>query len=138
MSTSAYINIYMEDPTNNITVTAGGTDGVALSTEDTYTSPLSITLDAATSESKIVKLAVRCEPNFTTEGTTTISDYNDTNDRWKLCLTENGTYTDYIEISSVIGSTNVIFYAKASSVSTEGPQKDRNSKFRITTKIVSL
>lgn len=138
MATSAYINIYMEDPANNITVTAGGTDGVALSTEDTYTSPLSITLDAATSESKTVKLAVRCEPNYTTEGTTTISDFNDTTDRWKLCLTEDGTFTDYIEIQDVISNTNVIFYAKASSSASEGPQKDRDSKFRITTKIVSL
>ena len=47
-----YINLYMGD------VTEGGSDGIPISTDNTETSPLEITLDAANNESKTVKVAV--------------------------------------------------------------------------------
>lgn len=117
---NAYINIYKNNPT------AGGTDGTAVSTDGAYTSPITVTLDAANNESQTVKLAIRTEAGYTTTGSTTISDNGDTNDRWKLCLTENGTYTDSITISSAITNANTIFFAKASSVDTETPTTDRS------------
>lgn len=129
---NAYINIYKNNPT------AGGTDGTAVSTDGAYTSPVTVTLDAAQSESKKVKLAIRCETGYNTSGNTVISDNGDTNDRWKLCLTENGTYTDSITISSTIDDTNTIFYAQASSVSTETPATDRTVSLRVATTILAV
>ena len=128
----AYINIYKNNPT------AGGTDGTAVSTDGAYTSPVTVTLDAAQSESKKVKLAIRCETGYNTAGNTVISDNGDTNDRWKLCLTENGTYTDSITISSTIDDTNTIFYAQASSASTETPATDRTVSLRVATTILAV
>ena len=128
----AYINIYKNNPT------AGGTDGTAVSTDGAYTSPVTVTLDAAQSESKKVKLAIRCETGYNTAGNTVISDNGDTNDRWKLCLTENGTNTDSITISSTIDDTNTIFYAQASSASTETPATDRTVSLRVATTILAV
>lgn len=129
---NAYINIYKNNPT------AGGTDGTAVSTDGAYTSPITVTLDASQSESKKVKLAIRCETGYTTSGNTVISDNGDTNDRWKLCPTENGTYTDSITISSTIDDTNTIFYAQASSASTETPATDRTVSLRVATAILAV
>lgn len=129
---NAYINIYKNNPT------AGGTDGTAVSTDGAYSSPVTVTLDASQSESKKVKLAIRCETGYNTAGNTVISDNGDTNDRWKLCLTENGTYTDSITISSTIDDTNTIFYAQASSASTETPATDRTVSLRVATTILAV
>lgn len=129
---NAYINIYKNNPT------AGGTDGTAVSTDGAYSSPVTVTLDASQSESKKVKLAIRCETGYNTAGNTVISDNGDTNDRWKLCLTENGTYTDSITIPSTIDDTNTIFYAQASSASTETPATDRTVSLRVATTILAV
>ncbi len=129
---NAYINLYMNNPT------AGGTDGTAISTDGTYTSPLTVSLDAAINESKTVKLAVRTETGYTTTGSTTISDNGDTNDRWKLCLTENGTFTDSITISNAITNVNTVFYAKASSANTEVPSTDRSVSLRVAATIAAV
>lgn len=129
---NAYINLYMNNPT------AGGTDGTAISTDGTYTSPLTVSLDASINESKTVKLAARTESGYTTTGNTTISDNGDTNDRWKLCLTENGTFTDSITIPNAITNANTIFYAKASSASTELPTTDRSVSLRIAATIAAV
>jgi len=128
---NAYINLYMNNPT------AGGTDGTAISTDGTYTSPLTVSLDASINESKTIKLAVRTESGYTTTGNTTISDSGDTNDRWKLCLTENGTFTDSITISNAITNANTVFYAKASSVDTEIPSTDRSVSLQVQTTITT-
>lgn len=128
---NAYINIYKNNPT------AGGTDGTAVSTDGAYTSPIAVTLDAANNESQAMKLAIRTESGYTTTGSTTISDNGDTNDRWKLCLTENGTYTDSITISTPITDVNTIFYAQASSASTETPTTDRSVSLAVTATMAS-
>lgn len=129
---NAFINLYMNNPT------AGGTDGTAISTDGTYTSPLTVSLDAAINESKTVKLAVRTETGYTTTGSTTISDNGDTNDRWKLCLTENGTFTDSITISNAVTDVNTVFYAKASSADTEVPSTDRSVSLRVAATIAAV
>lgn len=126
-----YINVYKNNPT------ADGTDGTAVSTGGAYTDPITVSLDASQSESKKVKLAIRCETGYKTSGNTVIADSGDTNDRWKLCLTENGTYTDSITISSTIGTTNVIFWAQASSANTESPSTDRSVSLQVTATIVT-
>lgn len=129
---NAYINVYKGNPT------AGGTDGTVVSTGGTYTAPISVALNATENETKKVKLAIRCETGYTTVGDTTLADSGDTNDRWKLCLTENGTYTDSITISSAIDTTNTVFWAKASSASTENPGTDRSVSIAVTTTITTV
>lgn len=128
---NSYINVYKNNPT------AGGTDGTAVSTGGAYTDPITVSLDASQSESKKVKLAIRCETGYETSGNTVIADSGDTNDRWKLCLTENGTYADSITISSTIGTTNVVFWAQASSANTESPSTDRSVSLQVTATIVT-
>ena len=124
MAVTDYVNLYMNNPT------AGATDGTAVSTGGTFTAPINFTLDASQNESKTVKLAVRTESGYTVSGMS-IADLNDTNDRLKLCLTENGTFADSISIGSV-SAVNTIFYARASSADTENPQTDRSISFKVT------
>lgn len=129
---NAYINVYKGNPT------AGGTDGTAVSTGGTYTEPITVALNASEAETKKVRLAIRCETGYTTVGDTTISDSGDTNDRWKLCLTENGTYTDSITITSAIDTTNTIFWAQASSATTENPGTDRSVSLAVSATITAV
>ena len=124
-----YINVYMNNPT------AGDTDGTAISTGGDQTSPLVITLDASTNETKKEKLGIRCEAGYATTGDTTIQDNNDTADRWKFGLTENGTFTDTLVIASTIDTVNTIFYAQASSDSLETPTRDTSVSMRVNTVI---
>lgn len=126
---SPYINIYSGNPTEGLT------DGTLVSTGNLQTAPVTVTLDASINESKKIKLAIRCESGYETLGDTTISDSNDTNDRWKFSLSENGTFADSITISSTIGATNVIFWAQASSSDSENPVRDSSVSIRIATTI---
>ena len=127
---NAYINLYTNNPT------AGGTDGTAVSTGGDFTAPISFTLDASENESKTVKLGIRTETGYTATEVT-IEDQNDTNDRLKLCLTEDGTFTDSISIGSV-SAVNTIFYAQASSANTESPTTDRSASFKVSGVIASV
>lgn len=128
----ALINLYKGNPT------AGGTDGTAVSMAGNFSSPISFTLDASQNESAVEKLAVRCNAGYKTTGVTTISDNNDTADRLKLSLTENGTWADTLTINSSIGAANVIFYAKATSSSSELPQLDRGASLKVTAVIEAV
>ena len=121
-----YLNIYKNNPTEN------GTDGTALSSDGKFTSPLSVELNASQSENKIVKLAIRTETGFKTSGETKISDANDTNDRWKFSLTEDGNFEDSIIIADEITDKNKIFYAKISSANDELPGTDREVSLKVT------
>lgn len=125
-----YINIYKNNPT------VGGTDGTAVSDDGSFTAPVSVTLDASQNQQEIVKLAVRCEDGYCTDGNTTIEVINDTANHWSLCGTQNGTFSSSITISSTISSVNVIFYAKAVSSSSESPGIYNTPKFQTTTKII--
>ena len=129
---NSYVNIYKNNPT------AGSTDGTAVSTDGANTSPIEFLLDASQNEVATVKLAIRTESGYVTSGTTTITDVNDTNDRLKLCWTENGTFADTITTANAISSVNTIFYAQASSSSTENPQTDRSASFQVNTVIASV
>ena len=129
---NAYINVYKNNPTE------GGTDGTAVSTGGDNTSPITFTLDASQNETQTLKLAIRTESGYVTKGTTTISDQNDTNDRLKLSWTENGTFTDVISTEDEITSVNKIFYAQASSASTESPTTDTSASFVVNCVIASV
>ncbi len=130
MAASDYINIYTNNPT------AGATDGTAVSQNGTFTAPINFTLDASENESQIAKLGIRTETGFTASDVI-IQDNNDTNDRLKLCLTQNGTFADSISVGSV-SAVNTIFYARASSVDTENPQTDRSASFKVSGMIASV
>ena len=130
MAANDYINIYMNNPT------AGATDGTAVSQNGDFTAPISFTLDASENESKTVKLGIRTETGYTATEVT-IEDNNDTNDRLKLCLTENGTFTDSISVGS-LSAVNTIFYARASSADTENPQTDRTASFKVSGMVASV
>ena len=127
---NAYINLYTNNPT------AGATDGTAVSTGGDFTAPISFKLDASENEEKTLPLAIRTETGYVATEVT-IADQNDTNDRLKLCLTENGTFADSISIGSV-SAVNTIFYAKASSADTENPQTDRTASFKVSGVIASV
>ena len=130
MAASDYINVYKNNPT------AGATDGTAVSQGGTFLSPIDFTLDASENESKTVKLGIRTESGYVASGLS-IADQNDTNDRLKLCLTENGTFADTLSIGSV-SAVNTIFYARASSADTENPQTDRTASFKVSGVIASV
>lgn len=127
---NAYINVYKNNPT------AGGTDGTAVSTDGTFTAPISFSLDASQNETAVQKCAVRTESGYIATDVT-ISDNNDTNDRLKLCLTENGTFADTLSIGSV-SAVNSIFYVKASSADTENPQTDKSVSLKFSGVIASV
>lgn len=118
-----YMNIYKNNPT------AGGTDGTVVSTNGSFTEPISFKLDASENETAVQKCAVRTESGYIATDVT-ISDNNDTNDRVKLSLTENGTFADTLSIGSV-SAVNSIFYVKASSVDTENPQTDKSVSLKV-------
>lgn len=131
-----YINIYMNNPTE------GGTDGTAVSTDGTYTAPVSVDLISSNNETKIVKLAIRCEPGYQTVGGATITcdpQPFEGHETWKLSTTlDDNEFADTTGIgnaSNEIGSTNRIFYAKAISYSTETPTTDRSTSFRVIARI---
>ena len=126
-----YINVYTNNPTEGLT------DGTAVSTND-FSAPISFVLDASQNESKVQKCAIRTESGYVTTGTTTISDRNDTNDRLKLCWTEDGTFADSISTANSISSVNTIFYAKASSSSSESPQTDTSISLQVNCVIASV
>lgn len=128
---NAYINVYKNNPT------AGETDGTAVSTDGDFLAPISFVLDASQSESQTLKLGIRTESGYVTVGNTTIRDSGDTNDRLKLSLTESGGYSDIITLGS-ISAVNTIFWAQASSSSTENPQTDRSASFVVNAVIASV
>ena len=117
-----YISLYTNNPT------AGGTDGTAVSLDGSETAPLSVTLDAATNETKTIKCAVRCGSGYKTSGDTTISFEGESAAKWSAADTENGTFSSSLAISDSVGTTNRVFYVKAQSSSDETPRKDTSVK----------
>ena len=57
-----YFHLYMNNPT------AGGTDGTQVSEDHAFTAPISAVLNASNNESKLIKLAIRCESGYETVG----------------------------------------------------------------------
>lgn len=57
-----YYHLYMNNPT------AGATDGTKVSENHAFTAPISAVLNASNNESKLIKLAIRCESGYETVG----------------------------------------------------------------------
>lgn len=127
-----YINVYMGNPT------AGAKDGTAVSTDDTFTAPIEFALNAVKNKSQTIKLAIRTEAGYLTVGETKIYDENDTNDRLKLCWTEDGEFSDTISTSEQISDTNIIFYAKATMADNELPKTETSAKFVVSSTIATV
>ena len=128
---NAYVNLYMNNPTK------GNTDGTPISLDSTGAAPLSVTLDATANEHKILKCAIRCEEGYKTEGDVIISFSGTTADKWSVAkdnnyadanAAESASFGSSFTITDVIGSTNYIFWIKASSSSDEKPKSDTSVK----------
>lgn len=61
-----YYHLYMNNPT------AGAADGTKVSENHAFTAPISAVLNASNNESKLIKLAIRCESGYETVGNVTI------------------------------------------------------------------
>ncbi len=132
------LHIYINNPT------AGGTDGTEASS-GAGTSPIAVTLDAGENEEAAVKCAVRCDSGYEIDGSVTVERSGTSAARWTFCADDGyadgaaaidaGTFTDTLLLSGV-AAANVIFWAKASSDSSEAPQKDTSVTITATGKVV--
>ena len=101
----AYIHVYM-------TPTASATDGTQVS-EGTGLQPISVTLNATNNEeSTLIKLALRCDSGFQTNGNITVSVVGTTLAKWALAPDSAGSagtfgaYGANLVIATVVGATN--------------------------------
>ena len=92
----AYIHVYT-------TPTAGGTDGTQVS-EGTGLQPISVTLNATNNEeSTPIKLALRCDSDFQTNGNITISVVGTTLTKWALAP-DNARVAGVLSVTMVLTS----------------------------------
>jgi hypothetical protein len=127
-----YINIYNNNPTS------GATDGTAVTTDGSYGNAVRVELDAAQSESKIVKLAVRTVTGFYSDNVYITSETTgDVPQKWSFGLDPNDptSFDTDLSLTNVVDDTNTIFYAKATSSSSELPSTDRSEKLKLTAAI---
>lgn len=125
-----YINLYMNNPTS------GGTDGDAISSGDSEANCLSVTLDAANSEtSNAIPVAIRCEAGYKTTGNTVISFVGSNASKWSISDSASGVFSSSLTLTDEIGTTNRLFYVKATSSSDEEPANDTSTNIRVATKI---
>ena len=122
---AGHIHLFMNNPT------AGAVDGTEISAGD-ETLPLAVDLDAGSSETQIVKCAVRCDENFSLKGGATIYFEGTSASQWKVA-TDDGYDSDTVQILGdwqdtaliePVADTNVIFWAKALSSGDEEPAND--------------
>ena len=135
---NTYINVYTNNPT------AGAADGTQLSTDGAQTSPLSVTLNATSAESKICKCAVRCDSGYSATGCT-IKFTGTTAAKWTIAVDNSyadataaaaATYSSSISLASV-SATNTVFWIKAASSTDETPQKDISVEIEVTATVAA-
>ncbi len=123
-----HLRLYMNNPTD------GGADGTEISSGD-ETLPLSVTLDANQSESKALKVAVRCDSGYLVEGDTEIYFEGTNASKWQVAADDSYTDADNALDMAVwsstltlsnVAATNTVFWVKATSTSGEDPQNDRS------------
>ena len=127
MASNAFINFYTA-------ATADQRDGSAVSLDGDQLSPLSVVLDSASAESKVVPIGIRTTNDDTVDGNVTISLEGTNKAKWGLCATKDGTFSDTLTLSGVT-SKNTIFYVKISATSDELPQNDTSVKIKATAAI---
>ena len=124
-----HINVYKNEPT------AGAKDGTLVSTDGTFTSPISFPLSRPI-DSLWEKLAIRTEPGFKTTGETIIEVVGDTNNCIFLYWDKDENGIPKISTNEPITDTNKIFYARAST-ERERPGRYTNASIQVKYKIVS-
>lgn len=130
-------------------VTAGLTDGTVVSRGNGSTPITTNALDAiGLDESDPIKLAIRCDAGFKTDGNTTISFIAypglgevDTSDRWAIAPDaggSHGAWSDWngqLVIADPIGDVNKIFWVKARSKENEEVANDPLVNIKVQTVI---
>lgn len=124
-----FINLYTDDPTEN------REDGTLVSLNDDTSSPLAVTVNSSKEERKKIKMALRCKSGYQTNGDTTIWFSGPNADKWSVCQTEDGTYSSTLVLSSIVGTTNVIFYVQAAATKGELPDIDTTTRILVNTTI---
>jgi hypothetical protein len=127
-----YINIYNNNPTS------GATDGTAVTTDGSYGNAVRVELDAAQSESKIVKLAVRTVTGFYADNVYITSETTgDVPKRWSFGLDPDDptSFNSGLSLTDAVYDSNYIFYAKATSSTDELPLTDKSEKLKLTATI---
>lgn len=127
-----YINIYNNNPTQ------WGTDGTAVTTDGSYGNAIRVNLDAAQSESKIVKLAVRTVTGFSADNVYITSETTgDVPQKWSFGLDPDDptSFGTDLLLADAVDDSNYIFYAKATSSSSETPTTDTSEKLKLTATI---
>ena len=125
-----HLRLYMNNPT------AGGVDGTEISSGDD-TLPLSVVLDASQAETKVLKVAARCDTGFLVEGDTSIYFEGTNASKWQVAPDDNyydaetalamASFASTLTLADVI-ATNKIFWVKVTSSTDEDPQNDRTVK----------
>ena len=131
----ANFHIYKNNPT------AGGTNGTLVS-EGTGSSPITVGPLNATNneESAAITLAIRCESGYATTGNTVITPVGTTAAKWALSANGSawGEYGAALTISSAIGATNTLFYAKAKATSDESPANDTSVDLQVQATVAAV
>ena len=125
-----HLRLYMNNPT------ADGVDGTEISSDDD-TLPLSVKLNATISESKAVKVAVRCDSGYLVDGDTLIYFEGTNSSKWKVAADDSfadaatalsmAQWANTLTLANVT-ATNKIFWVRASSTLGENPLNDRTVK----------
>lgn len=137
---STYISIYTGNPTKDMN------DGTVVSENGSFTSPLTVTLNATKEEVKYIKCAVRCMSGYATVGDTVLSFEGASNDRWQLAIDndydeeslETVSFSPSIIIHEEIDNHNKLFWVKVCSEKTESPRNDTDTALRLDTTIKAV
>lgn len=131
----ANFHVYKNNPTS------GGTNGTLVS-EGTGSSPITVgPLNASNNEeSAAITLAIRCESGYITTGSTVITPVGTTAAKW--ALSDNGSswgaYGAALTISTLIGATNMLFYAKAKATADENPANDSSVSLQVQATVAAV
>ena len=137
---STYISIYTGNPTKDMN------DGTVVSENGSFTSPLTVTLNATKEEVKYIKCAVRCMSGYATVGDTVLTFEGANKDRWQMALDndyddesiKSASFNSSLVISDEIENKNKIFWVRASSVKTETPSNDQGVSLKLDTTIKAV
>lgn len=137
---STYANIYTGG------VNSGYQDGVAVSETHSLTAPITADFTVTknrTTETQVIKCAIRCITGYQTYGNTTLTlcQYSNgtytpvTSSNWQICLDNNyidsktalnnGSWSNTsITIADIVTDVNTIFWLKATATITESTSTD--------------
>lgn len=137
---SNYIALYYNNPT------AGLKDGTIISDNGSFTSPLSVTLNATNNESKYVLCAVRTNSGYATVGNTVIDFEGAGKDKWSIAPDNENTeetiksveFKSSLTITDEIIDKNKLFWVKADSSDDEEPFNDKSVVLKVSCTIKAV